>query len=91
MICAQKGLLLKQQVTRKLSPCTKICCTGALLLYTFSIFSGAMYSPWASLKMFFLRSVIFRVPFYRRQREDSVSVSEFPVGGVHGEGGEILL
>lgn len=28
----------------------------------FSIFSGTMYSPWLSLKMCFLRSMIFSVP-----------------------------
>ena len=28
----------------------------------FSIFSAATYSPWLSLKMFFFRSTIFRLP-----------------------------
>ena len=31
---------------------------------TCSIFSGAMYSPWASLKMCFWRSMIFRAPLW---------------------------
>lgn len=35
-----------------------------------------MYSPWASLKMFFFRSMIFRVPFYVRQTDNSISVLE---------------
>jgi len=29
----------------------------------FSIFSGAIYSPYESLKIFFLRSNIFKAPF----------------------------
>lgn len=48
--------------TWRLSPCTKTWATGPLRTYTFSILSGAMYSPWASLKMFFFRSIIFRTP-----------------------------
>lgn len=49
--------------TCKLSPWTNIWATGSLRVYTVSIFSGAMYSPCASLKMCFFLSVIFRVPF----------------------------
>ena len=36
--------------------------TSAQRAITFSIFSAATYSPCASLKMFFLRSMIERVP-----------------------------
>lgn len=42
-----------------------------------------MYSPWASLKMFFLRSMIFRVPFYGKQITVSVFLS--PMGEVSGK------
>lgn len=53
-------------LTCRLSPWTKTWATGPLRTYTFSIFSGAMYSPWASLKMFFFRSMIFRTPLCRQ-------------------------
>lgn len=49
--------------TCKLSPCTNTCSTGTQRVYTFSIFSGAMYSPCDSLKMCFFRSMMRRVPF----------------------------
>ncbi len=55
--------------TCRLSPCTNTWATGSLRTYTFSIFSGAMYSPWASLKMFFLRSIIFRTPLYSQNSQ----------------------
>ncbi|TNN66004.1 hypothetical protein EYF80_023760 [Liparis tanakae] len=44
--------------TSRLSPCTKTCATASHLMYMFSIFSGAMYSPCASLKMCFFLSTI---------------------------------
>lgn len=37
----------------KFLPYTKHCATNLLVAYTFSIFSGAIYSPCASLNMFF--------------------------------------
>lgn len=52
-----------KMLTCKLSPWTNTCETASHLKYTFSIFSGAMYSPWASLNMCFFRSMIFNVPF----------------------------
>lgn len=54
-------------LTCRLSPCTKTWATASLRTYTFSIFSGAMYSPCASLKMCFFLSTIFRVPFWSRR------------------------
>lgn len=53
--------------TCKLSPCTNTCSTGTQRVYTFSIFSGAMYSPCDSLKMCFLRSMMRRVPFWEER------------------------
>lgn len=44
-------------------PYTKHCATNLHLAYTFSIFSGAMYSPWANLKMFFFLLTVRKSTF----------------------------
>ena len=44
----------------------------------FSIFSGAMYSPCASLKMCFFLSMIFKVPFCLGVRRGGVGCEQVP-------------
>mmetsp|Transcript_22844 Transcript_22844/g.58573 ORF Transcript_22844/g.58573 Transcript_22844/m.58573 type:complete len:204 (-) Transcript_22844:1856-2467(-) len=54
------------------SPCTNACATSGQRWYTPSIFSGATYSPCASLNRFFLRSMI-------RSRPPSTHIPTSPV------------
>jgi len=42
-----------------------------------SIFSGEMYSPCESLKMFFLRSMTFKVPFWQMQNVQKEMMSNW--------------
>lgn len=64
----QRGVAWSQgALTCKLSPCTNTWSTGTQRVYTFSIFSGAMYSPCDSLKMCFFRSTMRSVPFWQQR------------------------
>mmetsp|Transcript_14212 Transcript_14212/g.35080 ORF Transcript_14212/g.35080 Transcript_14212/m.35080 type:complete len:234 (-) Transcript_14212:1491-2192(-) len=62
MSTSASGTTTATRCARSESPYTNTCATSGLRWYTFSIFSGAMYSPCASLKMFFLRSMILSAP-----------------------------